>query len=140
MHKLIPHTILSLPQDQPPRLSRGLRQVDWVYVEDVISALISAVLELQAVGVIIDIGSGRLVRVREVVGESLRRIPRLSAPHCGALPDRVMENVRCAETATAMYILDWKATSRRSVDVSATIDWYRGHVVATSNSCKRTAA
>jgi UDP-glucose 4-epimerase len=67
VHKLIPHTIVSLLQNQASKVSSGVRRVDSVYVEDVIWALITVALRPEAVGVVIDVGSGHLVSVREVV-------------------------------------------------------------------------
>jgi UDP-glucose 4-epimerase len=133
VHKLIPYSILSLLNGQPPRISSGLRLVDWVYVEDVITAFVSAALRPEAVGTLIDLGSGCLVPVREVVNEIHRLIPRSPAPLLGVLPERMMETVRRAETESAIRILDWKATTPLSDGLSQTIEWYRGQVFDSTN-------
>lgn len=123
--KLIPHTILSLLKGQPPKLSSGVRPVDWVFVQDVITAFLAAAVRPEAVGAVIDLGSGCLVPVKEVVQEIQRLIPQSPAPLLGALPDRMMETVRSAETATALRTLDWKTTTPLSEGLFQTIEWYR---------------
>lgn len=130
-YKLIPYTISSLLKNQPPKLSSGIRPVDWVYVEDVIPAFISASVTPDAVGAVIDIGSGSLVKVREVVEELWRQIPGSPAPHFGALPDRIMETVRCAEIDPAIRILDWKATTPLSAGLCRTVEWFRERIKLT---------
>jgi UDP-glucose 4-epimerase len=118
---------------QVPRLSSGLRPVDWVYVQDVIAALVSAAVRPEAAGTVIDLGSGSLVPVREVVNEIHRLIPRSPGPLLGALPDRMMEMVRCADTESAMRTLNWKATTALPDGLSQIIEWYRERLLHTSN-------
>jgi len=134
VHKLIPYSILSLLKGEPPRISSGLRMVDWVYVQDVIGAFVSAAVRPEVVGTVIDLGSGCLVPVREVVNEIHRLIPRSPAPLLGALPDRMMETVRCADTEFATRILNWKATTALPDGLSQTIEWYRERLLDTSNA------
>jgi hypothetical protein len=43
----------------------------------------------------------------------------------GALSDRIMETVRCAETEPAIRILDRRAVTPLFVGLSKTIAWYR---------------
>jgi nucleoside-diphosphate-sugar epimerase len=133
-YKVIPFTILSLLKRQPPRLSSGVRLVDWVFVKDVITAFITAAVSPEAVGTVIDIGSGRLVKVCEVVEQIHKLIPGSPVPLIGALPDRVMETVRCADTEAAMRILDWKATTPLRAGLSATIAWYRDQLSQNTGS------
>jgi len=134
VHKLIPYSILSLLKGEPPQISSGLRLVDWVYVQDVITAFVSAAVRPEAVGTVIDLGSGCLVPVREVVNEIHRLIPRSPASLPGALPDRMMETVRCADTESAMRILDWKATTALTDGLSQTIEWYRKRLLQASKA------
>jgi UDP-glucose 4-epimerase len=135
-HKLIPYSILSLLKGEPPKISSALRMVDWVYVQDVIAAFVSAAVTPEAVGTVIDLGSGSLVPVREVVNEIHRLIPQSPAPRLGEPPDRMIETVRCADTETAMRILHWKATTALPDGLSETIEWYRERLLSTSNASR----
>ncbi len=130
--KLIPHAILSLLKGEPPKLSSGVRPVDWVYVQDVITAFLAAAVRPEAVGAVIDLGSGCLVPVRNVIEQIHQLIPQSPEPLFGALADRKMETVRCAETATAMQMLGWKATTSLLEGLSQTVDWYRQQMSVTS--------
>jgi UDP-glucose 4-epimerase len=133
-YKLIPHTVLSLLKGEPPKLGSGARPVDWVYVQDVITAFIAAAVEPSAVGLTIDLGSGQLVPISEVVQEIHRLIPGSPAPLLGALADRMMETVRCAETGAALRVLNWRASTPLPVGLSETIEWYRAQSVNGDNT------
>ena len=39
--KLVPHTILSLLRGDPPRISSGVREIDWIYLDDVVEAFLA---------------------------------------------------------------------------------------------------
>lgn len=126
--KVIPYTILSMLQGQPPRLSSGVRPVDWVYVDDVISAFLAAAVRPEAIGKLIDLGSGTLIPVRDAIDTIHSLIPDAPRPLLGALPDRMIENIRCADTSTAIQLLNWKATTTLTDGLSRTITWYREHL------------
>jgi UDP-glucose 4-epimerase len=127
-YKLIPYTILSLLKAESPKLSSGVRPVDWVYVDDVITAFLKAAVQPEAVGARIDVGSGTLVPVREVAEQIQQLIPNSPPLLLGALPDRVTEMVRCAETETAARVLDWRATTPLAEGLQKTIEWYREQI------------
>jgi UDP-glucose 4-epimerase len=124
-YKVIPYTILSLLKGEAPRIGSGGRPVDWVYVEDVIAAFISAAARPEAVGAAIDLGSGTVVSVREAVESIHRLIPGSPAPLFGAAPERARETVRCAETQSARLTLGWEATTPLHEGLARTVDWYR---------------
>ena len=42
VRKIIPSVTLSLLQSEPPKLASGQRQVDWIYIDDVISGMLAA--------------------------------------------------------------------------------------------------
>jgi len=125
-YKVIPYTTLSLLRGEAPQLSGGTRLVDWVYVDDVIGAFVEAAVNPDAVGTVIELGSGDLVSVREVIEQIHRLIPGSPSPRFGAVPDRVCEVVRCAETLTARRILGWEATTPLVEGLSKTVQYYVG--------------
>jgi nucleoside-diphosphate-sugar epimerase len=53
-NRLMPYVIDSLLRGVEPALSTGLRRVDWVYVDDVVDALLAAAVEPSAVGHVVD--------------------------------------------------------------------------------------
>lgn len=129
VHKLIPYTILSLLKGESPQLSSGTRLVDWVYVEDVIAGFVAAARQPEAAGQEIDLGSGTLIPVREVVEEIRRLIPDATRANFGSLSDRLQEQVRSAEPQGALSVLGWKATTPLQEGLRKTVAWYRERMV-----------
>ena len=123
--KIIPHVILSLLEGRPPQLAGGRRAVDWIYVDDVIEGLLAAAVAPGVEGRSIDLGSGRLATIREVVAEIVRLIGSPIEPCFGALPDRLLEQVRAADVEPAAALLGWRPKTPLTEGLRATIDWYR---------------
>ncbi len=125
LKKLVPYVCLSAAQSEAPELMSGGREVDWVYVDDVVEGLIQLALAGPYDGSYVDIGSGELV----TTGEIAERICRLAgtgvAPKLGALPDRAMEQVRKADVAATQNLLDWRPTTGIDDGLRQTFQWYR---------------
>lgn len=123
--KLVPHVIRALLRREAPQLSSGRRLVDWVYVDDVVRGLLLAGGLNGIEGAELDLGSGTLVSVREVV-EQLARIAATGvAPRFGDLPDRPHEVERCADVAATLARSGWRAEIALDEGLRRTIDWYR---------------
>ena len=65
--KLIPHVILSLLRGESPELSNGQWVTDWVYIDDTIDGILAASVAQDVEGKTIDLGTGVLTSVREVI-------------------------------------------------------------------------
>jgi nucleoside-diphosphate-sugar epimerase len=124
-HKVIPYTILAMLKGKSPGLSAGTRGVDWVYVSDVISAFITAAIQPEAIGKEIDLGTGTLIPVRDIVEEIRQLIPGAPQPIFASRSDRVNEMIRSADVKTAAVSLGWRFTTPLREGLSETIDWYR---------------
>jgi UDP-glucose 4-epimerase len=124
-HKVIPHAITAMLRGISPKLSSGTRLVDWVYVDDVIDGFAEAAIRPEAVGVDIDLGSGHLVSIREVMLHIRDLIPGAPEPEFGALSDRIGEQTRSADLTTAKHVLDWEASTPLREGLSRTIEWCR---------------
>ena len=124
LHKLVPHVILSLLRGEAPKLASGKRPVDWIYIDDVVEGLIALALAEEAVGKTLDIGSGKLVTIREIVQMIAARLPGTPAPVFDALPERAFEQVRVAELGPITALTGW--TPRTSIEegLSRTISWF----------------
>ena len=124
VRKLVPSVILSLLRGEPPRVSSGGREIDWIFVEDVVGALMAAAGAPGAVGKTLDVGSGHLVSVRSVV----ERLGQLVDPGVqalfGAVPDRPLEQVRVADTALTTTLTGWRPTTALDEGLRRTIEWY----------------
>jgi UDP-glucose 4-epimerase len=106
--KLVPYVITSLHRGEVPSFTSGTRQVDWVYLEDVVNAYVRAGIAIGADGHTIDIGSGTHTSVREVVQHLFDLMNRREAPSFGAVADRQMEQVKLADTSEAESLLGWR--------------------------------
>jgi nucleoside-diphosphate-sugar epimerase len=135
--KLIPYVILSLLKGEAPRLSSGVQQIDWVYVDDVIDGFIAAAEAPEIEGQTLDLGSGVLVSVRALVGELVKLIGAGIEPLFGALPDRPLEQVREARTAEAYAKLGWKSATSLERGLEQTLKWYECRVNDSSRSASR---
>jgi nucleoside-diphosphate-sugar epimerase len=122
--KLIPYVIRSLLNGQAPEVSSGVRPVDWIYVDDVVAGLVRIAESERVGGKRVDLGSGVMVTVREVVLELARLIPGAPEPRFGAIEDRAMEQVRVANVAETRRILGWQPGTELTAGLQATIDWY----------------
>jgi nucleoside-diphosphate-sugar epimerase len=124
--KLVPYVIDSLRAGDAPRLSSGVRPVDWVHVDDVAEALVRCACEPDLLGRTFDVGTGRVTTVREVV-ERLHRILGGPAPVFGALGERPAEQVKRADPSHLRALLgrepiDLDAGLRRTVDEDAAFE------------------
>ena len=125
--KLIPYVTLSLLNKQPPKLGSGQRQIDWVYVEDVVDGLIAAAQAPNLEGCTIDLGSGTLVSIRAIVQQLADRIDPQVELMWGALPDRHMEQTRVANISRTYDAMGWTPKTSLAMGLDHTVEWYREH-------------
>ena len=123
--KLVPYVIQSLLRGGAPRLSSGRRIVDWIYVDDVVRGLLLAGGRAGVEGAELDLGSGRLVSVREVVDYLVRATGSTVGAQFGALPERPFEVERRADADATRTCLGWQAEISLEDGLQRTVDWYR---------------
>lgn len=123
--KLIPYVITSLLNGQAPRLDSGQRPIDWLYIEDVVDALISAGEASDVSGLTVDVGWGIAVPIREVVERIAALIDNGVEPVFGASPDRPYEWLKHADPENIRQCLGWCPQIPFSVGLPRTIEWYR---------------
>jgi UDP-glucose 4-epimerase len=124
-HKLIPYVTLALLQGQSPKLGSGQRPVDWVYVDDVIDGMLAAALAPKIEGSAIDLGSGHLVTIREVVMQLVDIVGAPVQPQFGAVVERPMEKIRAADLTAARENLGWKPRTPLHGGLELTVKWFR---------------
>jgi nucleoside-diphosphate-sugar epimerase len=130
LRKLIPYVILSLLKGDPPQLSTGQRPVDWIYVADVVDGLMALAFTAGVEGCTIDLGSGILVPVRDVVEQIVQVVGTGVEPLFGAVPERPFEQIRVAETAQTHAKLGWRPTTSLKIGIEHTVAWYRQQLEA----------
>ena len=126
--KLVPYVSLSLLQGQLPQLMSGTREVDWIYVDDVIDAYLSLASKEGIDGETVDVGSGELTSVRRVVDHIADIVAADVRPDFGSLEDRPFERVRVADVEHAHSLTGWKPKTPLVEGLKQTVDWYRANV------------
>jgi UDP-glucose 4-epimerase len=125
LSKLIPYVILSLLRGESPQLSSGERQVDWIYVNDVIDGILAAAQTPKIEGKTVDIGSGKLKSIKSVVqllGEYVN--PEIK-PLFGSLQDRPLEVVRVANLENTFSQIGWRPRTDLKDGLRLTVEWYK---------------
>jgi len=125
--KLIPYVALSLLRGETPALSSGLRPVDWLFVDDAAEALVSLLLPVGLEGSTIDVGSGTVRTVRDVVENVAALIAPPVSLTFGTIPDRPREVVRVADAGNTYELTGWRAATPMDRVLSLTVDWYRAN-------------
>ena len=127
--KVVPYSILSALRGEAARLSSGARPVDWIYVGDVVEGLLRLAAAPDLEGETLDLGSGELVTVREVV-ERIANALDAPPPEIGALPDRPLEPTRRARLERTAARTGWRPRVALDEGLHRTIVWYRGEAAA----------
>ena len=124
-NKLIPSVILSLLRGEMPKLSSGRVKADWVYIADVIEGFVLAATASEIDGRTIELGSGSLVSIRDIVQRLITVTGARITPLFGTRPDRPGEQERVADTAAASKLLGWRATTVLDSGLLHTVNWLR---------------
>ncbi len=125
LRKLVPYVTLSLLRGEVPKLTSGSRPVDWIYVSDVVEALLAAARTLGLDGKTVDVGSGQFTQIRTVVDLLVSLINPRIQPLFGVVPERPLEQVRVADTATSRALMAWGPTTALEEGLRQTVDWFR---------------
>ncbi len=129
-NKLVPYVINSLLTGETPRMGSGMRPVDWIYVEDVVAGLVRLALTDGLAGQTIDIGSGQMETVRNVV-ERIARLTGSAVPlHFDPAADRPFERVRAADITQTQTLTGWQPLISLEDGLRRTIAWHRKQVSA----------
>jgi nucleoside-diphosphate-sugar epimerase len=123
--KLIPYVITSLLRGEAPRLSSGVRMVDWIYVDDLVDGLIASAQSPGIDGQTVELGSGEMFSIREVVQQLSDLVTSVVVPQFGALPDRPLERVEKADIARSYELIGWKPNTSLRVGLTRTVEWYK---------------
>lgn len=123
-HKLVPHTILSLLRGDDPEFSSGRRRIDWIYIDDLARGLADLGETADLAGETIDLGSGHLTSVRELVVELVRLTGSAATPLFDRLPDRSDEQEPCADVERTARLLRWRARTSLADGLAQTVRHY----------------
>ncbi len=127
-HKVLPYVIACMLKGESPVLGSGDRLVDWIYVDDVIAALVCAATAPDAAGAEIDLGSGTMISIRDAVDQIQMLIPGAPAALFRPQPDRSKEQIRTADLDRAKQLLGWAPKTSLLDGLTQTIGWYQARL------------
>lgn len=123
--KLIPYAIERLANGAPVNIASPERLVDWIYVSDVAEGLIAAAEAPDIDGRTLDIGSGQLVSIGDLVG----RLASIVAPETkldtGKPAPRLNEVVKVAQAAETQRLTGWQAIVGLDIGLQRTFAAFR---------------
>ena len=117
-------------------MSSGRRLCDWIYIDDVVDALIALSTAAACVDRVVDVGVGQLHTVRHVVETICALMGGAIDPVFGGLPDRPGGTEAVADAAETARVLGWSATTALPAGLAQTIAWYE----RSSTTAARTSA
>ena len=122
--RLIPHVVLSALDRQDIPITEGIQQRDFVFIDDVVEALVLASNTNLTPGTVINIGSGVGTPVKDAAEMVLGLMGHPVKLLVGAVPtrpDEIME--MSADISTAHERLGWEPTVPMGVGLLRTRDW-----------------
>jgi nucleoside-diphosphate-sugar epimerase len=96
----------------------------------VVGGLMVLAMTPKAYGQTIDLGSGVLTSIREIVENIAAQIDASIPIVFGSLPDRPFERPRTARTEQTRQLTGWCAETSLAEGIKKTVDWWRAVTVA----------
>jgi UDP-glucose 4-epimerase len=125
LRKFVPYVTVSLLRGESPQLTSGRREIDWVYVDDVVEAFLRAAVAPGAEGTSLDVGTGELVTAHEVALRLRALVGGDAEPEFGASPDRPLERVRAADPRPAAASIGWQPRVALDEGLGRSVAFYR---------------
>ena len=123
--KLLPYVINNLLEGNAPKLSSGSRQIDWIYIDDVVEGLLSIAITPGIEGETIDIGSGSLITTRDFVRVIQKVSDTKTELHFGEQHERTNEQTKKANIESTFNKTGWKPVISLQEGLRKTVDWFK---------------
>jgi UDP-glucose 4-epimerase len=127
----LPDLILTLLQNQKFQMSPGGQTRDFLYVDDLIEAMLLVLSEDKSIGKIINLGLSLSYKIKDIALIIAELIGKNSKEniHFGSLPYRKNEIMDYqVDTNLAFKILNWKPTREIKEGLAMTIDYYKSEI------------
>lgn len=106
---LIPAALAAAQTHQDFPMTAGLQKRDWIYVSDVVAGLLATLNAPMKPGQTVELGSGQLTSVVEVVRLIYRLTGSAAQPKPGVLPSRPGEDdVQTADAEETFALIGWR--------------------------------
>ena len=125
LNRLIPITINSCLKNKKFPCSTGVQYRDFVYIGDVVQAILNSIQNKKAKGQIINIGSGNPIKVKDIIN-TIKKISKGGLPQFGMIELREDEILKLyADTSKAFNILKWKPKISFEDGIKKTINSFK---------------
>ena len=121
-NSLIPAAIAAAQAGQNFPMTAGQQQRDWIHVQDVVAGLNRMIATKLNPATTIELGTGLLTKVADVVAQIFALTNRGGEPLVGVLPSRPGEEmVQMADVGATAVALNWKANISLATGLAQTI-------------------
>jgi len=123
--RLIPQVIHGCIRKKFFPVSKGIQLRDFCYVDDVINAIILSLSKKNALGQVLNIGSGKPVSVKFIINK-ISKIIKKGRPQFNKIPFRKNENLKLFPSISkASKVLGWKPKTNLEQGLVKTINYYK---------------
>jgi UDP-glucose 4-epimerase len=127
-NKLVPHTILSLLDEQPVAIHSPHRAANWVFIDDIVDAFVLAATAPDgAIGKTYDIGSPQMITNGDLVLLIAQEIGREDLVQLAVGDSRTAEVIRQPDTERTADEFGWTASTQLHTGLRRTISWFERH-------------
>ena len=123
--RLIPQVIKGCLKKIKFPVSKGIQLRDFCYVDDVVNAIILALIKKEALGQVFNVGSGNPVSVKFII-KKISKIIRQGKPQFNKIPFRKYENLKLYPSINKIRrVLGWKPQTNLNQGLVKTINYYK---------------
>jgi len=131
-NRIIPITIMNSLKNNEFECSKGTQIRDFLYIDDLISAIIKVLKSKKSIGEIFNIGSGKPIMIRNIIYK-IHKIIKSGKPLFGKIKFRRDEIMKLyPNTSKIKKILSWKQKININVGLKKTIAFYKKKYVQES--------
>jgi nucleoside-diphosphate-sugar epimerase len=128
---IIPELIIDCLSGKTIRTTGGEQTREFCYVGNLVDGIIAASMHEDPISGVINLATGREVRIRDLVNKIAQLTGTTSAIEIGALPYRPTEIWRMAgHNGRAREILGWTPRVLLEEGLEITVDWFRDYVAS----------
>jgi nucleoside-diphosphate-sugar epimerase len=130
--RLVPYVIQAALRNAEMCLTSGVQTRDFVYVEDVVEAFLTAAVHPRATNGVFNVCSGKATSVREIVTAVLKLTGSSSRVQFGAIPHRPTELwTMSGDHRHTKNRLGWSAATSLAEGLRKTICWFQSRIKRT---------
>jgi len=128
--RLIPHVIINCINGKNVELSSGGQKRDFIFVEDLIEAYIKAMENPSTKGLVLNVGSGHDISVKEVANMIYNLMKSKNKLMFGKKSKELFETdvFWRADISKSRKVLNWKQKTSLNAGLKKTIDWFKKNV------------